>query len=295
MGGACRPPPERGVQPLDGAPAELASEPVFSVPFYLPLALAGVPVEAVFVATHTIQTLYQYWIHTRALTQLGWFDRVFNSPTNHRVHHAINPEYIDKNYAGILILWDRIFGTFEPERATPAYGTRGSRSRASTRCGRTSPSGRVSRRLSYGSRTKREAWFAPFAPPEWLPRAMGGTREVPPVDPARRLFDTMPGSLVDRYVAIQFGLVLLATGALLRLAPGLDDAWRAALYRLASHRARERSPRSCTRRRSWGRATEVVRLAAAPVLAGAIMGTWAAVIAGFYALASGAVLRSATR
>ena len=93
--------------------------------FYLPLAIAGIP-PLVFGAVALIDLLYQYWIHTEQVGRLGWFDRVFASPSNHRVHHAVNDRYLDKNYGGILILWDRMFGTFEDERADdkPVYGTR---------------------------------------------------------------------------------------------------------------------------------------------------------------------------
>ena len=93
--------------------------------FYLPLAIAGVP-PLVFVAVGLIDLLYQYWIHTELVGKLGWFDRVFASPSNHRVHHGVNDRYLDKNYGGILILWDRMFGTFEEEHDDErvVYGTR---------------------------------------------------------------------------------------------------------------------------------------------------------------------------
>jgi sterol desaturase/sphingolipid hydroxylase (fatty acid hydroxylase superfamily) len=93
--------------------------------FYLPLAIAGVP-PLVFVAVGLIDLLYQYWIHTELVGKLGWFDRVFASPSNHRVHHGVNDRYLDKNYGGILILWDRMFGTFEDEHDEErvVYGTR---------------------------------------------------------------------------------------------------------------------------------------------------------------------------
>ena len=82
--------------------------------FYLPMAVAGVP-PVVFVGVGLIDLLYQFWIHTELVGSLGWFDRVFASPSNHRVHHGVNDRYLDRNYGGIFILWDRLFGTFEPE------------------------------------------------------------------------------------------------------------------------------------------------------------------------------------
>ena len=93
--------------------------------FYLPMAILGFP-PLVFAVVALIDLLYQYWIHTEQIGRLGWFDRVFASPSNHRVHHGVNERYLDKNYGGILILWDRLFGTFEEERDDDpvVYGTR---------------------------------------------------------------------------------------------------------------------------------------------------------------------------
>ena len=93
--------------------------------FYLPLAVAGVP-PLVFGVVALVDLLYQYWVHTQQIGRLGWFDRWFCSPSNHRAHHAVNERYLDRNYGGILIVWDRLFGTFtEEDDAEPCvYGTR---------------------------------------------------------------------------------------------------------------------------------------------------------------------------
>jgi sterol desaturase/sphingolipid hydroxylase (fatty acid hydroxylase superfamily) len=93
--------------------------------FYLPMAIVGYPLE-VFVVVALIDLLYQFWVHTELVGRLGWFDRVFCSPSNHRAHHAVNDRYLDRNYGGILIVWDRLFGTFIEEDDTdpPIYGTR---------------------------------------------------------------------------------------------------------------------------------------------------------------------------
>jgi hypothetical protein len=80
----------------------------------------------VFVVVALIDLLYQFWVHTEQINRLGWFDRVFCSPSNHRAHHAVNDRYLDRNYGGILIIWDRLFGTFveEDDADPPVYGTR---------------------------------------------------------------------------------------------------------------------------------------------------------------------------
>lgn len=91
--------------------------------FYLPMALAGVP-PLVFGIVALIDLLYQFWVHTEHVGKLGWFDRWFCSPSNHRVHHAVNDRYVDRNYGGILIVWDRLFGSFKEEDERCVYGTR---------------------------------------------------------------------------------------------------------------------------------------------------------------------------
>jgi sterol desaturase/sphingolipid hydroxylase (fatty acid hydroxylase superfamily) len=107
---------------LSVALRQSAFQGAFGAFFYYPLAFMGFSPEA-FVTLNVLQTLYQFWIHTRAIDKMpAWFEYVFNTPSHHRVHHGINPEYIDKNHGGTLIIFDRMFGTFEPERAEVVYG-----------------------------------------------------------------------------------------------------------------------------------------------------------------------------
>jgi sterol desaturase/sphingolipid hydroxylase (fatty acid hydroxylase superfamily) len=83
--------------------------------FYVPLFLAGVPAAAV-VTVGSLNLIYQFWVHTEHIRRLGPLEWILVTPSNHRVHHARNPEYIDRNYGGVFILWDRLFGTFQDER-----------------------------------------------------------------------------------------------------------------------------------------------------------------------------------
>ena len=94
--------------------------------FYIPLFIIGVP-SYVFVSVASINLIYQFWVHTEHVPKLGWFELFFVSPSNHRVHHSQNEEYIDKNYGGVFIIWDRLFGTFkeEEDEVTCIYGIRG--------------------------------------------------------------------------------------------------------------------------------------------------------------------------
>jgi sterol desaturase/sphingolipid hydroxylase (fatty acid hydroxylase superfamily) len=90
--------------------------------FWLPLVLIGFHPVMVLVQM-SISLIYQYWIHTELIKKMPkWFEAVFNTPSHHRVHHATNPQYLDRNHAGIFIIWDRLFGTFELEVEKPVYG-----------------------------------------------------------------------------------------------------------------------------------------------------------------------------
>ncbi len=83
--------------------------------FYLPLFVVGFPLE-VLLAVNAVNLIYQFWVHTQLVRRLGPLEAVLMTPSHHRVHHAQNERYIDKNYGGMLIVWDRLFGSYEPER-----------------------------------------------------------------------------------------------------------------------------------------------------------------------------------
>ena len=94
----------------------------YSFVFWVPLIFIGFHPVMVLVQM-SISLIYQYWIHTELIMKLPKFiEAIFNTPSHHRVHHASNPQYLDRNYAGIFIIWDRMFGTFELEREKPIYG-----------------------------------------------------------------------------------------------------------------------------------------------------------------------------
>jgi len=92
--------------------------------FYLPIFIVGIPPE-VFVTVAGINLVYQFWVHTEHIPKLGWYEYVFVSPSNHRIHHAQNKHYVDANYGGVFIFWDRLFGTYKEEldELKPIYGT----------------------------------------------------------------------------------------------------------------------------------------------------------------------------
>ncbi len=96
-------------------------DPVVSVLFHFPLVLMGFNPIYIFAAEVLVQA-YQFWIHNEMFGKLGPLEWVFNTPSHHRVHHGSDKKYLDKNFGGILIIWDRLFGTFQAEEETPNYG-----------------------------------------------------------------------------------------------------------------------------------------------------------------------------
>ena len=95
---------------------------IWGFPFFLPLALMGFDPK-IFLIVGGLNLIYQFWIHTEHINKMwAWFEAVFNTPSHHRVHHGRDPKYIDKNFAGVFIIWDRMFGTFVEEQERPNYG-----------------------------------------------------------------------------------------------------------------------------------------------------------------------------
>lgn len=93
--------------------------------FYIPMFLIGIP-SYVFVSVASLNLIYQFWVHSEHIPKLGWYENYFVTASNHRVHHAQNEQYIDKNYGGVFIIWDRMFGTHKVEDENEAciYGIR---------------------------------------------------------------------------------------------------------------------------------------------------------------------------
>jgi alkylglycerol monooxygenase len=179
--------------------------------FYVPMAVLGFPLE-VFAAVALIDLLYQFWVHTQQIGKLGWFDRVFVSPSNHRVHHAVNDLYLDKNYGGILILWDRLFGTFIEERDTEAivYGTR------SPLCS-WNP---LWANLEVYKAISLDAWRAQsfldklriwIARPGWRPADVAAAWPSAPFDLQRPLYHPLLPRRAQFYCLAQFTILLLIT------------------------------------------------------------------------------------
>lgn len=180
---------------------------LFSFWFYIPVALLGIhPLTIVTVGAFV--TLYQFWIHTKAVDKMGPVEWLFNTPSHHRVHHGSDPKYIDRNHAGTLIIWDRIFGTFQIEEEEPVYGI-------------TMPLGTwdpVKANFHYFQdlfdMAKRSTRWSDklrvfIKPPGWQPEELGGYQGPTAKDRANyRKFDTSVSAAVSGYVGLQFVLLL---------------------------------------------------------------------------------------
>ena len=178
--------------------------------FYVPLAALGMSVQQ-FAVCYALNLIYQFWIHTRAVGRLpAWAEAVLNTPSHHRVHHGVNPEYQDRNYAGVLIVWDRWFGTFTPEGQEPVYGL-------------TSPLrswnpiwSQVHHYVAIARNVRRadswsDRWHTVFGAPAWRPRSLGGPVVLPTVDAKSFLkFDPSVAPALARYALVHFALTIPA-------------------------------------------------------------------------------------
>lgn len=170
---------------------------------YLPMAVLGISPEQ-FVFAAGINLLYQFWIHTEHINKMPrWFEYLFNTPSHHRVHHGRDPKYIDKNYAGILMIWDRMFGTFKAEEERPNYGT-------TTPFGSWNPIYANFSHYIYvfkhvaKAKSIKDTVKILFKPPGWLPDYLGGYEAPPEVPSDYQKFDIPIAQGVNYYVFLQF-------------------------------------------------------------------------------------------
>lgn len=193
---------------------------------FLPIPVIGFQPILLFAASGFV-TLFQFWIHTKAINRMpAWFEYVFNTPSHHRVHHAVDPKYIDKNHAAVFILWDRIFGTYAEEEEEPTYGiTTPLRSWNPTWAN-----------IHYFlemfniARHSRRLWDkikVIAARPGWRPEELGGYQAPPPVDKAHyEKFDTHPSPALRLYAILQFFVVLFGLLAFMSNFARIHEAYR---------------------------------------------------------------------
>ncbi len=186
---------------------------VFMFWIYLPLAFVGFPPEW-FVLCMAFNLLYQFWIHTEVIDKMGAFEAVMNTPSHHRVHHGRNPEYIDKNHAGVFIIWDRMFGTFAQETVRPTYGITTPTDSFNPVLAHTKPFAQLAQevRTVPGFLDKLRMVFMP---PGWYPASMGGVKPPPPITGKEVKYNRTIPKILNIYIIVQYIVVLGITSGFL--------------------------------------------------------------------------------
>jgi len=179
--------------------------------FYTPMALVGID-PLVLLSVSGFNLLYQFWIHTESIDRLPkWFEAVMNTPSHHRVHHARNPKYIDKNHAGTFIIWDKMFGTFRVEEEKPMYGiTKNLNSWNPLWANIAHYSDMLSDLKTIPKASDKLKYI--FKKPGWLPGSLGGYRAPLEVDKTtHQKYDLHAVKAVNTYVFIHYVILLIGT------------------------------------------------------------------------------------
>jgi sterol desaturase/sphingolipid hydroxylase (fatty acid hydroxylase superfamily) len=226
-------------------------------PFYALLAFAGVP-PLVYAAIQSFNLLYQFWIHTQVVGRLGRFEAIFNTPSLHRVHHAINPRYLDRNYGGTLMVWDRLFGTYEPETEAPVYGLVKPLRSFNPAWAQIHYCVELVR-LSFRAPALADKLRVWWKGPTWYPAGLVAPAGPAPVSPSTfRKYQPPVSVRLGRYLGAHYSLALLATFLVMLLAPRLAGAQRLAVALLIALSLVTTG--ALLERRRWARPLEVARI-----------------------------------
>lgn len=174
---------------------------------YWPLALAGFPPE-IFLTCMAVNLLYQFWIHTELIDTLGPLEWVMNTPSHHRVHHGRNPEYIDRNHAGVFIVWDRMFGTFQKELVKPTYGITRPTETFNPVHAQWKPVVDLWNDLKRIPNWRDKLRFL-FATPGWYPDSLGGPQAPPAISGQEKKYDPRPSKAVAALLIARWLLLLV--------------------------------------------------------------------------------------
>ncbi|MFT6881908.1 MAG: alkylglycerol monooxygenase [Marinoscillum sp.] len=182
--------------------------------FYLPLAMLGFET-ITFLLIAALNTVYQFWIHTETIHKLPKpIEWIFNTPSHHRVHHGRNPQYIDKNHAGSLIIWDRLFGTFEEEVEKPIYGITKTVESWNPIWVNFEHYEAMAKQListnGFGNKLR-----VLFKKPGWTPTT--DSQELTSENVIRPKFNPLPARILSYYILIQFVIILTLTSIFLFL------------------------------------------------------------------------------
>ena len=200
---------------LSVALRQSSTQTIWTFLFYTPMALAGID-PLVMLSVSGFNLLYQFWIHTESINKLPkWFEAIFNTPSHHRVHHARNPKYIDKNHAGTLIIWDRLFGTFKEEEERPTYGiTKNLNSWNPVWANMAHYNDMLSDLKRIPKWTDKLKYV--FEKPGWLPEYLGGYRAPYDIDKGTyQKFNLHAIKAINTYVFFQYVILLIGTALFL--------------------------------------------------------------------------------
>ena len=234
--------------------------PITAAPFALPLAVIGIP-PLVYVMAESLNTLYQFWIHTELVGRLGPLEYVFNTPSHHRVHHGRNPEYLDRNYGGVFIIWDRLFGTYVPERKKPDYGTTQPLRSFNALWAQVQPLVDLVRHSIKAPhwRDRLAVWIVP-------PDHQFDWQTAHPTPDGK--YDVAVSPAMRRYVLVNFAAAVTATFFLILWSASLS--WLLLLVCIGLVLLTVLTAGGLLEGRSWARPTEATRLVAAAMLAVAL-------------------------
>jgi alkylglycerol monooxygenase len=256
--------------------------------FYIPLYLMGVPA-AVVITVGSLNLIYQFWVHTEHIRRLGPLEWVFVTPSNHRVHHARNPEYIDKNYGGVFIVWDRLFGTFKDERADVpcVYGiTTGLKSWNPLWANLHFWSDTA--KLAWRTRRWRDKFLIWFKPPGWYPADVDPHKSI---DANYPKFDPPTSAFIRAYVFVQYWLLTFASLWLLTVESKLPRAFVLLVFGWMCYslfvQGAQLEGREYAKRLEWLRVALTAGLAAGAYLVWPAELSELAVVLAVYAAASG--------
>ena len=236
--------------------------------FYLPLAFIGFS-PTLFATIAAIQTLYQFWIHTRLIDKMpAWFEYVFNTPSHHRVHHGVNPKYIDKNHGGTLIIFDRMFGTFQLEEEEVHYGVTSQLKSWNIAVANFDYYGWILQQLSKVKNAK-DFFLVLLRKPGWRPAYLGGAIVPKEIDTQRQLYDAQSNRNVHIYIVFQFALLLAFASFFLF---GVGDAEHPKFNTLQKYIATFFIIFSVINigglfeNKNWSKPTEIIRLLCIPIV-----------------------------
>ena len=236
--------------------------------FYLPLAFIGFS-PTLFATIAAIQTLYQFWIHTRLIDKMpAWFEYVFNTPSHHRVHHGVNPKYIDKNHGGTLIIFDRMFSTFQQEEEEVHYGVTSQLKSWNIAVANFDYYGWILQQLSKVKNAK-DFFLVLLRKPGWRPAYLGGAIVPKEIDTQRQLYDAQSNRNVHIYIVFQFALLLAFASFFLF---GVGDAEHPKFNTLQKYIATFFIIFSVINigglfeNKNWSKPTEIIRLLCIPIV-----------------------------